>query len=250
MKKFTSIPIAIFDPADHLNTKYILPITKDWSPLCITIRKNPEVKAACLKCDYVYIKKVIKTSKTIKYICHAGLIDFLVPIPTQLKNKVDLAYLLADLGFIHEFVGEGYTKLVHPELAIKFLVPERGRGSDKPFNLSAIGVNAQQVRYLDLLSRHVIRVNKEGFTVVLPHPALFAFHKLIIASLRKKQSKTDKDIQEAIRTINELLSKDGSGVIYRYFQILLPSWRKKILKKIEEIGENEILVILKNKGGR
>ena len=177
-------------------------------------------------------------------------LDFLVPIPAQLKNKVDLAHLLEDLGFIYEFVGEGYTKLVHPELAIEFLVPERGRGSDKPFSLSAIGINAQQLRYLDLLSRHVIHVNKEGLKVALPHPALFAFHKLIIASLRKEKSKSDKDTQEAIRTLKELLSKDGSGVVYRYFQVLLPTWRKKVLKKIEEIGEKEILVILKGKDGR
>jgi hypothetical protein len=177
-------------------------------------------------------------------------LDFLIPIPAQLKNKVDLARLLEDLGFIYEFVGEGYTKLVHPELAIEFLVPERGRGSDKPFSLSAIGVNAQQLRYLDLLSRHVIRVNKEGFSIALPHPALFAFHKLIIASLRKEKSKSDKDTQEAIRTLKELLSKDGSGVVYRYFQVLLPTWRKKVLKKIEEIGDNDILAILKGKSGR
>lgn len=176
-------------------------------------------------------------------------LDFLVPIPAQLKNKVDLACLLEDLGFIYEFVGAGYTKLVHPELAIEFLVPERGRGSDKPFSLSAIGVNAQQLRYLDILSRHLIRVNKEGFTVALPHPALFAFHKLIIASLRKEKSKSDKDTREAIRTLKELLSKDGSGVMCRYFQVLLPSWRKKVLKKIGEIGEGEILVILKGEGG-
>ena len=65
----------------------------------------------------------------------------------------------------------------------------------------------------------------------MPHPALFAFHKLIIASLRKEKSKSDKDTQEAIRTLKELLSKDGSGVIYRYFQVLLPTWRKKVLKK-------------------
>ena len=175
-------------------------------------------------------------------------LDFLVPIPAQLKNKIDLVELLKDLGFINEFIGEGYTKLVHPELAIEFLVPEKGRGSDKPFSLSAIGVNAQQLRYLDLLSRHVIRVSKEGFTVVLPHPALFSFHKLIIASLRKEKSKSEKDIKEAIHTLKELLNKDGSGVMYRYFQVLLPSWRKKVLKKMKEIGENEILVVLKGKG--
>ena len=134
--------------------------------------------------------------------------------------------------------------LVHPELAIEFLVPERGRGSDKPFNLSAIGINAQQLRYLDLLSRHVIRVNKEGFTVALPHPALFAFHKLIVASLRKEKFKSEKDTQEAVRTFKELLNKGGSNVIYRYFQVLLPSWRKKVLKKLGEIGESEVLAIL------
>ena len=56
-------------------------------------------------------------------------IDFLVPRNTKFNNKVDLPAFFEDLGFIleHNFP-EGYDKLIHPELIIKFLVPEIGGG--------------------------------------------------------------------------------------------------------------------------
>ena len=46
-------------------------------------------------------------------------IDFLIPMPSKLKTKVDIPELLRDLGFIIGFRGsKGYIKLEHPELVV------------------------------------------------------------------------------------------------------------------------------------
>lgn len=63
-------------------------------------------------------------------------VDFLVPAPSKTKSKADIPKLLKDLGFIVDFKGsEGYIQLEHSDLIIEFLVPEKGRGSDKPYQL-------------------------------------------------------------------------------------------------------------------
>jgi hypothetical protein len=71
-------------------------------------------------------------------------VDFLVPPSAVFEGKTDVPELLKDLGFITGFRGEqGAMLLEHPELLIEFLVPERGRGSEKLRDLPALGMNAQ-----------------------------------------------------------------------------------------------------------
>ena len=81
-------------------------------------------------------------------------IDFLIPHPAAIKLKADLTETMKDLGFIRGFRGrEGYMILEHPDLAIEFLVPEKGKGTDKPVRLPLLGLNAQALRFLELLAR-------------------------------------------------------------------------------------------------
>ena len=58
-------------------------------------------------------------------------LDLLVDHPGRVKGKVDVPHLLEDLGFVISFVGsKGYIHLIHPDLIVEFLTPERGRGVD------------------------------------------------------------------------------------------------------------------------
>ena len=100
-------------------------------------------------------------------------IDFLVPLPTRHRKTVDIPELLRDLGFIVGFKGdEGYIKLQHPDLIIEFLVPERGRGRDTPYPLPQFALNAEALRFLNILSENTIQ-HKVGEVVInLPHPAI------------------------------------------------------------------------------
>ena len=172
-------------------------------------------------------------------------VDFLVPIPLKTKTKTDIPKLLKDLGFIVDFKGsEGYIQLEHSDLIIEFLVPEKGRGSDKPYQLPQFGLNAQPLRFLDLLMLDTIKVKIEGIEVNIPHPANFALHKLIIFQRRTKEEKIIKDRNAAVEILRALIAKGESATIKRVFNSMIPKWRKKVTEGLEEAKEKEIYLAL------
>lgn len=187
--------------------------------------------------------------KTIKYATSIRTrdVDFMVPGPIKIKTRVDVIELLKDLGFVVGFQGrEGYIRLEHPDLAIEFLVPEKGRGSNKPFPLKELGINAQPLRYLSLLTQKIIHAEVDGIKVYLPHPVIFAFHKLIIATLRRDEDKSAKDNEAALRILKAVLDKGEKAVIKITFDSMLPTWRKKVLRYLKKVKEVELLRLLSN----
>ncbi len=81
-------------------------------------------------------------------------IDFLIPAPSKITHKTDVPELVKDLGFVTDIGGSrGIIRLNHPDLILEFLVPERGRGSEKPVNLPQLGMNAVALRFLNFLTR-------------------------------------------------------------------------------------------------
>jgi len=172
-------------------------------------------------------------------------IDFLVPIPARIKNEVDIPKMLKDLGFVIDFKGsKGYIKLDHPDLILEFLVPEKGRGSDKPYKLPQLGMNATPLRFLSFLTDNVIRVKVEDFYLNMPHPANFALHKLIIFSRRTKEDKALKDKNAAIEILKALFNKGEKRIVKLILNSMPKKWQKKILDNLSSIGEQEISKIL------
>ena len=172
-------------------------------------------------------------------------VDFLIPTPSKTKTKADIPKLLKDLGFLIDFKGsEGYIQLEHSDLIIEFLVPEKGRGSDKPYQLPQFGLNAQPLRFLDLLILDTIKVKIEGIEVDIPHPANFALHKLIVFQRRAKEEKVLKDRNAAVEILNALINKGDVVIIKHVFNSMIPKWQKKVVKGLEEAEEKDILNIL------
>lgn len=172
-------------------------------------------------------------------------VDFLVPAPSKVKARTDIPKLLKDLGFIVGFKGsEGYIQLEHSDLIIEFLVPEKGRGLDKPHQLPQFGLNAQSLRFLDLLIQDTIKVKIEDIEISLPHPANFALHKLIIFQRRTKEEKIIKDREAAVEILKALIAKGEAATIKRVFNSTIPKWQKKVIKGLEEVKEKDILNIL------
>ena len=169
-------------------------------------------------------------------------VDLLVSLPLNIKVKVDMENLLKDLGFILNFNGpQGYIKLEHPDLSLEFLVPERGAGLNKPFKLPQLGLNAQSLRYLNLLTTKIINVEIAGFKVNLPHPAVFALHKLIISKERKNKDKEEKDQEAAVRIIRALFDKGEADKLKFFFMSFTPKLRKVIINILRNIGETDLI---------
>ena len=168
-------------------------------------------------------------------------IDFLIPRPATIKERVDVAELLKDLGFVTGFMGsQGYIRLEHPQLIVEFLVPETGRGTDKPYKLPQLGLNAQALRFLDFLGENTITVEAEGMQLTLPHPANFGLHKLLVVGKRPSKEKSAKDMQDAARILKALVEKGETGSIKQIFNSMPQRWRNRIKKSIKELPEEEL----------
>ena len=161
-------------------------------------------------------------------------IDFLVPRPTHIRRSVDVPGLLAELGFVTDFHRGGYLRLMHPELIVEFLVPERGRGTSQPVRVSQFKVNAQALRFLNILADHTVTGTVEGVQVRLPHPAVFALHKLLIAPRRQgKPSKQAKDVEAAVAVLEALRAHGATKTIKAQFDAMPQPWQTRIRRTLE-----------------
>ena len=188
--------------------------------------------------DYFHSSKGFTTLRTRD-------IDFLINAPNKIKEKVDIPLLLKDLGFVVSFQGDkGYIRLDHPDLMLEFLVPERGRGSNKPYPLPMLGLNATPLRFLDFLVQHTIEVEIEDFSITLPHPVYYGLHKLIISHRRQKEEKAMKDRQSAIDILNALIQKGEVASVKKVFDSMPKKWQSKIKSSLEKAQEPRLLELL------
>ena len=161
-------------------------------------------------------------------------IDFLVPRAVRIRKSVDVPALLEDLGFVADFHRGGYIRLVHPELIVEFLVPERGRGTDHPVRLPQLGINAQALRFLNMLADSTITATLEGIRVRMPHPAAFALHKLLIAPRRLgRTGKQAKDVEAAVAVLEALREHGDVQAIQEHFNAIPPRWQTRIRQLLE-----------------
>jgi len=195
----------------------------------------------------VYFYKDYFKSKEYSSFIRTLDMDFLIPLPAKIKENINVLELVKDLGFVKDFKGtKGYIKLVHPDLIIEFFVPERGKGIDKPYSLPQLGINAVALRYLDFLADNVITITSEGLKLVVPHPAAYALHKLIIQKRRKSADKQDKDLESASRVFYALLDSNEHKAIKRIFKTMHKKWQATVLKNLKSVGELEIIALLKS----
>jgi hypothetical protein len=171
--------------------------------------------------------------------------DLLIPKPKAIKTKTDVAELLKDLGFVVGFTGsQGYIRLEHPQLIVEFLVPEQGRGSNRPYTLPQLGLNAQALRFLEFLSQNTIKSKVASITIALPHPANFALHKLLVISRRPKAEKQAKDKETAVRILIALIDSNKRAAINKAFRAMPKRWQRQVKKQLTDITEKKILEVL------
>lgn len=123
---------------------------------------------------------------------------------------------------------------------VEFLTPNR---SDANFEktlvkLPALGdVGAQPLRYLDFLIRQPIRsvlLHDAGIGVVVPAPARYAVHKLIVATRRSASiaaAKSTKDIDQAAELIEAMSSvRQNVDLGFAWMEAWErgPSWRRRL----------------------
>jgi len=109
-------------------------------------------------------------------------------------------------------------------IRVDFLTPKTGPETDAPERLSALGTDAQPLRFLDFLIRDpqpAVLLHGAGTYVQVPAPQRYAIHKLIVAQRRPiGAAKRDKDLVQA-EALLAVLSKSHS-------QALQAAWREAV----------------------
>lgn len=162
-------------------------------------------------------------------------LDILVPNPPRIHKEVDVSLILKELGFDRKVSPlDGYEKYVHPDLEVEFLTPERGKGREKPYVIDKLHINAQGLRYLDLIQSHVMKTSFRGISLNVPEPTAYVLHKFIISGRRKKSFKKEKDIETARQIGEYLLELEDQRKKMRKIYLGLPEkWKKNLMKIIK-----------------
>lgn len=166
-------------------------------------------------------------------------IDFLIPNPFRGKDHTDFIQQLEDLGFNYDFKRDGSLYLWNAELKIEFITPEKGRGADTSIKIKKLGINAIPLRFVALLLDNSITIVEQDIKILVPNPANFCLHKLIIASRRPKIDKSLKDLQQAICTSVIVNKKE----ILKLFNSLPRKWKAAIMRMIKKSKDELPLLI-------
>lgn len=159
-------------------------------------------------------------------------IDFLIPMPYRGARHEDFIKDLEELGFRYDFNTDGSMYFWNSELKIEFIVPEKGRGAKEVVHIRELGLKAIPLRFVNLLLDNPIFVSEPNMKILLPHPVNFCIHKLLIASRRKSEDKSLKDLEQALHASAILDDYE----VKRLFDSLPKKWRQSILQTVKNAG--------------
>lgn len=150
-------------------------------------------------------------------------IDFLLknlhrPIPE--KNIIPLA---KSAGYLVESDRlNGTTKIYDKTgLEIEFLINKRGAGLESALKTN-LGVTAQTLHHLHILSANTLTVSYLGFQISVPQPEAYALHKMIISLERGRKQEKDRiailniwphlDCDIALQIYSKLTKKEKKAI--------------------------------------
>jgi hypothetical protein len=166
-------------------------------------------------------------------------LDFLIPNPPRIHKDVDVSLILEGLGFDKKLsLLDGYEKYVHPDLEVEFLTPEKGRGRDKPYTIDKLHINAQGLRYLDLIQSYIMKTVYNGISINVPEPTAYVLHKFIISGRRKKSFKREKDIETARQLGEYLLEQEKQRKkMHEIYVDMADKWKIDLMRIVKGASE-------------
>lgn len=124
-------------------------------------------------------------------------IDFVYRNINKPVNAVSLVEELKSIGFSYaEDSVTGTSKFYSDDDSeLEFIAKSLGSGTQSQVKISALGIVVDSLRDVNLLDAYTCEVKKNGFTILVPEPAVFVIHKIVINEHRVPVSKKPKDIE-------------------------------------------------------
>ena len=172
-------------------------------------------------------------------------LDFLISNPPKIKQACDISNILKRLNFEEEMsVMGGFSKFIHPELEVEFLIPELGRGRKTAYSVKELGISAQPLRYMNIFYDFKLITEYNNIRVCVPEPTAFVLMKFIISRKRKDKLKIRKDIFTATQLTDYLLQfSDQQRLFLKVFDSMPKGWQKS-LKQILAVHHPSLFKLL------
>lgn len=186
-----------------------------------------------------------------------------VAVPDNAAVQTDVPKILEGLRM--GFVPIPALNLKHPStsfsvrgssLRVDLLTPEVGRPKRGPVMIRRFNAAAQALRFLDFLieaPQSAAIVDGSGILVNIPHPARFAFHKLLISQERAAamHAKSQKDLFQACQIFSVLCEERPGDVTLAWEDLESrgAGWVKRAvggtrrLKKIDEPTYKRLIAV-------
>jgi hypothetical protein len=142
-------------------------------------------------------------------------------------------------------------------LRVEFLTPNRGSEdyTGRPAKIPALGgAAAEPLRFLDFLIHEPVRtvlLHKGGIPVIVPDPARYAIHKLIVAARRSPGSQKDlKDLRQANQLAEALEATGRAADLLEMFHEARargPAWQAELaasLRRMQSLGLTKMSAVL------
>jgi hypothetical protein len=203
---------------------------------------------------------------TAAYQCYAPLLGTILPSATVMTQDADLA--TADLALQGDSEGESLLGILHradktfaglPGLDVRvpparfrnaenfvvdLLTPQRRRTDRNPMPLRRLAAGAIPLQHLDWLIFEpvpAVVLHGAGIPVVLPQPARFAVHKMILAQKRgaHEAAKSRKDLEQAaalVAALRETAPFALSDAMADASARGREGWAKPIERSLSQIG--------------
>ena len=100
---------------------------------------------------------------------------------------------------------------------MEFLIGKMGAGAESSLETN-IGVSAQSLWHMDILSRNTVEVSYLGMTLLVPSPEAYAVHKMVINKERKGNAEAARiiwphlNMDEIDRIRRSLTKKEDAAV--------------------------------------
>lgn len=152
-------------------------------------------------------------------------IDVFVPNIRKPTTPMNLPEILKAQGYFYDRGIDGHVRFLVPgaNLEIEFLSRSLGQGQIEPYK-TTLGVPAQGLRNMEILSNNPLTLNYNRVPVLVPIPAAYVLHKMVINKERGQVHKIEKDLQ-AIKYIDQVTMSN------ELFQNQLVSIFSKLTKK-------------------
>lgn len=178
--------------------------------------------------EYLYercnvIDGFISTTKTLD-------IDFLVRNIRKPREKIALVDAFKDKGYELSFRHTGVVTLIKDGFEVEFLAKQVGK--PEPIVDSPNFGKLETLGHMRIIDENTVTVVYEGVAVIIPHPASFALHKMIINKDRKEKQEKDA---EAVK--NLIYSLDEDEMMIKSFQIMYNTLTVKETKAVKSFSE-------------